>query len=184
MDENNLPLLELFTRLREAGLPLGIDEYQSVLQALQAGFGISDKAALKRLCQTLWVKSAEERQLFEYHFEQIINSEAVLTSETSPKPFWQRKIFQILPYMILGILSLGIVLTFQFISKQRTQTANPTPTIQPIATLNPQPNKIPTPTAQPTTTPDSNINTDQPNLIFWTLLLAIALNGGYIIFRG
>ncbi|MEH2397326.1 hypothetical protein [Nostoc sp.] len=33
--DEELPLLELFTRLREAGLLLGIDEYRLVLKALQ-----------------------------------------------------------------------------------------------------------------------------------------------------
>ena len=74
---NELPLQELFTRLREAGLPLGIEEYQLLLRSLQGGFGIADKAALKRLCQTLWVKSAEGKSVFEYHFEQVMGSEAV-----------------------------------------------------------------------------------------------------------
>ena len=72
MSIQDLPLLELFTRLQKAGLPLGIDEYQLVLQALQAGFGISEKKGLKRLCQTLWIKSAEESRLLDYHFEQLI----------------------------------------------------------------------------------------------------------------
>lgn len=70
MDE--LPLLELFTRLREAGLPLGIDEYRLVLRALQAGFGTTDRNALARLCQTLWVKSPDEARLFRYHFDRIM----------------------------------------------------------------------------------------------------------------
>lgn len=69
---DDLPLLELFTKLREAGLPLGIDDYLLVLRALQGGFGVSDRTALKRLCQTLWVKSAEDARLFDYHFEQAI----------------------------------------------------------------------------------------------------------------
>jgi hypothetical protein len=47
----DLPLLELFTRLREAGLPLGIDDYQAVLQSLKAGYGLPDRAALARLCR-------------------------------------------------------------------------------------------------------------------------------------
>jgi uncharacterized protein len=68
----NLPLLQLFTQLRKADLPLGIDEYQLVLCALQAGFGISDRASLKRLCRTLWIKSADEDRLFDYHFERLI----------------------------------------------------------------------------------------------------------------
>ncbi|MBV6628018.1 MAG: hypothetical protein KI793_34720 [Rivularia sp. (in: Bacteria)] len=69
---DNLPLLELFTRLRKAGLPLGVDDYQAVLKALQAGYGIENKTALARLCRTLWVKSKQDKQLFDYHFEQII----------------------------------------------------------------------------------------------------------------
>ena len=69
---NNLPLLELFTQLRKAGLPLGVDDYKAVLNALQTGYGIENKAALARLCRTLWVKSKQDKQLFDYHFEQII----------------------------------------------------------------------------------------------------------------
>ena len=72
MSTQGLPLLELFIQLHKAGLPLGIDEYQLVLHALQAGFGISDRDALKRLCRTLWVKSADDDHLFDYHFEQLM----------------------------------------------------------------------------------------------------------------
>lgn len=86
---DNLPLLELFTQLRKAGLPLGVDDYQAVLKALQAGYGIENKAALARLCRTLWVKSNQDKQLFDYHFEQIvfptvesINTSRLITSPT------------------------------------------------------------------------------------------------------
>lgn len=72
MTPDDLPLLELFTRLRQAGLPLGMNEYQLVLQALESGFGLPDKAALARLCRTLWAKSAEDQLLFNYHFEQVM----------------------------------------------------------------------------------------------------------------
>ncbi|MEH2038866.1 hypothetical protein [Nostoc sp.] len=67
-----LPLLELFTQLREAGLPLGIDEYRLVLTALQEGFGTTNQQALAELCRTLWVKSQDEEHLFNYHFQQVI----------------------------------------------------------------------------------------------------------------
>jgi uncharacterized protein len=67
-----LPLFELFTRLRQADLPLGINEYILLLQALEAGFGVPDLEALARLCRTLWIKSDEERKLFDRHFEQIV----------------------------------------------------------------------------------------------------------------
>lgn len=123
---DNLPLLELFTRLRQAGLPLGVDDYQAVLKALQAGYGISDKDALARLCRTLWVKSKQDKQLFDYHFEQIIvpqveslNSSRLLTSPTSisEKPTKEddreegHKFFRIFSYLILlrdYIIPVGI----------------------------------------------------------------------------
>ncbi len=63
------PLLDLFSQLREAGLPLGIGEYQLVLKAWQAGYGRQDRAALDRLCRTVWVKSPEEAQIFAVQFE-------------------------------------------------------------------------------------------------------------------
>lgn len=72
MDTFELPLLELFTKLREAGLPLGIDEYRLLLRALQAGFGTADREALSFLCKKLWVKSLEEEHLFDHHFQQIV----------------------------------------------------------------------------------------------------------------
>jgi uncharacterized protein with von Willebrand factor type A (vWA) domain len=71
MPAQEMPLLDLFLRLQKAGLPLGIDEYQLALRALQAGFGLQDWADLQRLCHTLWVKSAEERRSFDHHFEQM-----------------------------------------------------------------------------------------------------------------
>lgn len=67
-----LPLLELFTQLREAGLPLGIGEYQLVLKAWQAGYGTKDRAALARLCRTLWVKSPEEDRIFAIQFDRLM----------------------------------------------------------------------------------------------------------------
>jgi uncharacterized protein len=74
MTENDLPLFDLFTRLRESGLPLGIGEYQLVLRALQVGFGIPDQAALGRLCRLLWVKSTEESRVFDYHFSEVMKA--------------------------------------------------------------------------------------------------------------
>lgn len=119
-----LPLLDLFTRLREAGLPLGIDEYQLVLRALQGGFGVSDRTALKRMCQTLWVKSADDACLFDYHFEQVMGMETISApAQTSASPASEdlqknegiagwRKISQITRYVALGgafILGMAIV---------------------------------------------------------------------------
>lgn len=72
MTAHDLPLLDLFNRLREADFPLGIDDYHLLLRALQGGFGIADQDALVRLCRTLWVKSTDDAHLFDYHFEQFM----------------------------------------------------------------------------------------------------------------
>ena len=166
MEVNDLPLLELFTKLREAGLPLGIDEYQLVLQAMQAGFGINDQAALKRLCQTLWIKSAKEMQLFEYHFEQLIEVEAFLpTSEILAIPSRQRQLFSITRYVIMGSVGVGIILIVGLIFKKPTQIAQPIQTAQPIQIE------------------QSKKDSTQPNLIFWGLLLIMALSSGYALFH-
>jgi hypothetical protein len=69
---SQLPLIELFTRLRQADVPLGIDDYQVFLHALQAGFGLADREALARLCRMVWIKSQEHEALFSYHFDQVL----------------------------------------------------------------------------------------------------------------
>ena len=205
MEENDLPLLQLFTSLREAGLPIGIEEYQLVLQALQAGFGMTNPA-LKRLCQTLWVKSAEEKQLFEYHFEQLMSGRGVQpfaqnVASTLATPSKRREIASITIYVIQGILAFGIILGATSSNKEQTEnvsnipitTTIPTATqTQPLKTSNIpittpllKPTVIATQIATliptPTQTQPPKTNTNQPNLI-WMLPL-IALGGGYVIFR-
>ncbi|WP_341526734.1 hypothetical protein WKK05_30025 [Nostoc sp. UHCC 0302] len=83
--QEELPLLELFTQLREAGLPLGIDEYRLVLTALQEGFGTTDQKALAELCLTLWVKSQDEEHLFNYHFQQVMIAPHRVTNSVTKK---------------------------------------------------------------------------------------------------
>jgi len=83
---DELPLLELFTRLREAGMPLGIKDYELALRALQGGYGLSiqratpaeNRAALARLCSTLWVRSLDEQRLLNVYFDQLFGHEATL----------------------------------------------------------------------------------------------------------
>lgn len=71
---DELPLLDLFTRLQEAGLPLGIDEYRLLLRSLQHGFGTTSFDSLEELCRLLWVKSSDDEHLFNYHFKQVITA--------------------------------------------------------------------------------------------------------------
>lgn len=100
--EEELPLIDLFTNLREAGLPLGIGEYQLMVKALQGGFGTANEDELKRLCQQLWVKSPQEIRLFDFHFQQVISKKAtpqkqsevkskVETSEVNPSLHYSQK---------------------------------------------------------------------------------------------
>lgn len=84
MITQDLPLYDLFNKLRQSGLPLGVSEYELLLRALMAGFGIADQNALARLCKTLWVKSTEEGEIFDYHFAEVMKQG--ITSETAVFP--------------------------------------------------------------------------------------------------
>lgn len=89
MSEPQLPLLDLFSALREAGLPLGADEYLLLVRALRAGFGIGDGAALRALCQTLWANSREEQRLLDFHFDRVMAqaaAEARARQASQPAP--------------------------------------------------------------------------------------------------
>lgn len=88
MKVNDLPLRELFDKLRQAGFVLGIDEYELLLEALMKGFGIEDEAALKRLCKTLWVKSVEDEKIFNSYFEKVMSKplENPLVTVEKPTP--------------------------------------------------------------------------------------------------
>ena len=72
MSEYELPLYELFTRLRQADVPLGIDEYVLLLRAMRAGFGVESKEALAQLCRMLWIKSNEDERIFNRHFDEVM----------------------------------------------------------------------------------------------------------------
>jgi uncharacterized protein len=92
MNPDELPLLELFNRLREQGLPLGVDEYMLALRALQAGFGTPGRQDLEQLCCTLWIKSDDEARLFRRLFEQLLpqpvlpRREPALPEPSQPSP--------------------------------------------------------------------------------------------------
>lgn len=84
MNPDELPLLELFNRLREHGLPLGIEEYKALLRALRAGFGIGGRQALEQLCCTVWTKSDDEARLFHRVFEQMLAQPVAAPREPLP----------------------------------------------------------------------------------------------------
>jgi uncharacterized protein len=174
-----LPLLELFTRLREAGLPLGLDDYQAVVKSLQRGYGVADRSALARLCRTLWVRSEDEGQLFDYYFgKSFVSPNLEITDEkeireilshvttTNPKKVrlqklitWEvtNSIFRILSYAAL-ILGLGLGLSmayFHFLELKQTTVPKTVLDIFKNTRATPKSTPIPTPitTLAPTPTP-------------------------------
>jgi uncharacterized protein len=84
MEQRTLPLEDLFYRLRDHGLPLGIDEYTAVLQALQAGIGLADRSSLRQLCLALWVKSDEDELLFKRLFDEMLARPVILEEAEPP----------------------------------------------------------------------------------------------------
>jgi uncharacterized protein with von Willebrand factor type A (vWA) domain len=93
---NELPLLELFNNLQKP-LRLGLDDYQAVLKSLQGGYGLADQEALARLCRILWVRSPDERLLFDYYFQQIFQAELLKNTkaesvQSTTKPNYCKKL--------------------------------------------------------------------------------------------
>ena len=141
MDAKDLPLFELFTRLQEADLPLGLNEYTQLVKALQAGFGVADKAALARLCQALWVKTEDEANIFNYHFAEVFQDDLQLKPKDSPsrvrprsfgqpigtaisQPIQQKTTRRIINGVLIGmaLITLGIT-GFQWYQTVASQSA-------------------------------------------------------------
>ncbi|WP_216669968.1 hypothetical protein [Brasilonema sennae] len=73
MKQPKLPafLWELFQKLRRRGFPLTPDDYETLRQSLQAGFGWSSQEALRDLCNSLWAKSRQEQEILTALFNQL-----------------------------------------------------------------------------------------------------------------
>jgi uncharacterized protein len=91
---DELPLLDLFNALREAQFPLGIDDYYLGLKAIHSGKFAQNRESLKRLCRALWVKSNQERLIFEQQFDVYISFDQRLTSEQYPASDQMKKPFE------------------------------------------------------------------------------------------
>lgn len=194
MSHPELPLLELFQKLREAGLPLGLEEYQLALRALQSGFGIPDRAALARLCRTLWVKSPEEKLIFDSCFNRVMAEFALSSgSKSVPNPEdlqeQKAKARRRFDYaMLLAVLVLGSGVVSVRLNTIDTNLGDPIGTEQPE--LDPGETTTPASVAdQPTTeaggfnipTLGTNNEQEQNNTIAWLLPLALALATGSIL---
>ncbi|NEP04647.1 MAG: SUMF1/EgtB/PvdO family nonheme iron enzyme, partial [Okeania sp. SIO4D6] len=81
----NPPLINLFWRLREAGMKLDISQYelatQGLLASLEMGLDISDKQAIARLYRTIWAKSRDEQKLFDDCLNELLSQQKSLFSE-------------------------------------------------------------------------------------------------------
>lgn len=115
------PLLDLFTQLREYGLPLGIGEYELVLQAWQAGYGRSDREALRRLCRTVWVKSPEEAQIFELQFERWVPRQPVSPTASTEQTDHHRQLWTPQNLALAGVAVSTLLLGGSWLMWQREQ---------------------------------------------------------------
>lgn len=119
---NELPLQTLFSRLRNAGLSIGVDEYNLLLSALQGGFGLENRSSLRHLCRTLWAKSLEEQLLIDQYFDQFIRrgdneqEQAEIGQReqiTSTSPVKKKALFLSLSMLATGIACLFLYRKFQ-----------------------------------------------------------------------
>jgi uncharacterized protein len=60
-----------FRTLVRAGLRLSVRDYLAAMAALEAGFGVGSRAALLRLCQSLWARSDDEARLVKATFDRM-----------------------------------------------------------------------------------------------------------------
>ena len=87
MTLDDLPLYELFDRLREQGFPLGVDDYLLLIRALQGGFGVQDREALADVCCAVWAKSPGEARHVRRFLDDILDrAQLVQPNVTPPEP--------------------------------------------------------------------------------------------------
>lgn len=84
----DLPLLDLFTRLRQDfALPIGVDDYLLALAALSGGFGLANRAALEATLAVLWTTSAEEARLLRQVLGEVLAAHAArIDAPVAPPP--------------------------------------------------------------------------------------------------
>ena len=81
----DLPLYELFNQLRKAGFPLGICEYNLLIEALETNIYPLEPESLKQLLKTIWVKTNSQRQQFEAIFDQALSPKLDSSDKKSPQ---------------------------------------------------------------------------------------------------
>ncbi len=82
----DLPLYELFNQLRKLGFPLGICEYNLLIEALETDIYPLEPESLKQLLKTIWVKNNFQRQQFEAIFDQALPQKLDSTDKFTELP--------------------------------------------------------------------------------------------------
>lgn len=77
-----------YQTLRQGGFVLTLDEYHLLLEAMQAGLGIENKARFVETCQLLWAKTPGQSQIVAEQFEEYYKSVMAIISPnpTAPTP--------------------------------------------------------------------------------------------------
>lgn len=79
MSSLDFPFLDLFQQLQQAGMQLSPAQYDLLRQALNQGFGLSNRDGewedLRQVCRVLWVKPSRnyDEQVFEQVFERYVS---------------------------------------------------------------------------------------------------------------
>ncbi|MGL5059157.1 MAG: hypothetical protein ACRC62_04170 [Microcoleus sp.] len=87
--ELNLHFSKLFCQLKQAGFPLGICEYNLLVEALQTEiYDPLEPESLKQLLETIWVKTRYQKQQFADIFQQLSpqKSDSTVKISQSSKP--------------------------------------------------------------------------------------------------
>jgi hypothetical protein len=85
-------LLDLFQKLREAGMTLTLEQYDLLRQAVAQGYGLGGWQDIKRVCRLLWVKSCagDDANIFDRTFDRYIQQHRdkmpVKPDEPLPEP--------------------------------------------------------------------------------------------------
>lgn len=87
-------LYTFFVNLKKAGFPVGITEYQLLLELFRKGYAPADKSHLLRTCRLLWLKAEKDGADFDHIFhiafgslpEGLVAEEKAREAEKPPEP--------------------------------------------------------------------------------------------------
>ncbi|MCC5628131.1 VWA domain-containing protein [Nostoc sphaeroides CHAB 2801] len=71
----NSLLLDVFERLRKQGVPLGVSDYLTAIEAIESRVGLENSDSFKGLFRLIWAKSREDQKLFDLAFAELVEPE-------------------------------------------------------------------------------------------------------------